>query len=417
MKRKIIGILIAFMPIATAFAQEEGVSFVKDGKIEVNTIFYTDSTRASSSTAFTKRELRRQRVARRNFHYNILGGPSYTPDFGLLLGGSALMTFSLNPADSAQKRSVVPVAIAFMFNGGLNLFSKPQLFFKGDRFRIFGQFSYKNTQENFYGVGYNTNKNYIRSDSTSQYRYSGVQINPWFLFRLGKSNVFAGPQIDVNYEKISDPAKYLVSQPSYVNAGGNANGYSNFSSGLGFLLTYDTRDVPANAYQGIYLDTRAMMYQKFLGSDTDFYRLEIDYRQYKSLGLRRVLAWTVQTKNVFGNVPLNKYALSGTPFDLRGYYMGQYRDKSSHVVMAEYRQMFNTDKSTWIKKMINHIGYVGWAGCGFMGPTPGKIEGVLPNIGLGLRIEIQPRMNVRLDFGRNMVNKQNLFYFNMTEAF
>jgi hypothetical protein len=26
-------------------------------------------------------------------------------------------------------------------------------------------------------------------------------------------------------------------------------------------------------------------------------------------------------------------------------------------------------------------------------------------------------MNVRLDFGRDMVNKQNLFYFNMTEAF
>ena len=56
-------------------------------------------------------------------------------------------------------------------------------------------------------------------------------------------------------------------------------------------------------------------------------------------------------------------------------------------------------------------------GCGFMGPTPGKIEGVLPNLGLGLRIEVQPRMNVRLDFGRDMVNKQNLFYFNMTEAF
>ena len=49
--------------------------------------------------------------------------------------------------------------------------------------------------------------------------------------------------------------------------------------------------------------------------------------------------------------------------------------------------------------------------------APGKIEGVLPNLGLGLRIEVQPRMNVRLDFGRDMVNKQNLFYFNMTEAF
>lgn len=417
MKRYIIAICIALIPATALLAQEEGITFVKDGNLKVNTVFNPDSLKRDSTSTLSKRELRRLKVAKRNLHYNILGGPSYTPDFGVLIGGSALMTFRMNPTDTLQRRSVLPVAVAFMFNGGLNLFSKPQLFFKGDRFRIFGQFSYKNTQENFYGIGYTTNKDYIRSDSTSQYRYSGAQVNPWFLFRLGESNFFAGPQIDINYDKISKPAKHLIDQPSYVEAGGTATGYSNFSSGLGFLLTYDTRDVPANAYKGTYLDFRGVMYQKFLGSDSQFYRLEIDYRQYKTVGRRKVIAWTAQTKNVFGDVPLNKYALSGTPFDLRGYYMGQYRDKSSHVVMAEYRQMFNTDKTTWVKKMINHVGFVAWGGCGFMGPNPTRIEGVLPNVGLGLRIEVQPRMNVRLDLGRNLVNKQNLFYFNMTEAF
>lgn len=88
-----------------------------------------------------------------------------------------------------------------------------------------------------------------------------------------------------------DPAKYLVDQPSYKAAGGTDKGYKNFSSGVGFLLTYDTRDVPANAYRGMYLDFRGMMYQKFLGSDNNFYRLEIDYRQYKTLRKRGVLAW------------------------------------------------------------------------------------------------------------------------------
>lgn len=407
MKRYIIGILIAFIPIIAITAQD--------------TIHVETSDTILQETAplpsLSKKELRRQRVAKRNLHYNILGGPSYTPDFGVLIGGSGLLTFRMNPSDTTQRRSVVPVAIALMFEGGLNLFSKPQLFFKGDRFRIFGTFSYKNTQENFYGIGYETNKNYVRSDTTSQYRYSGIQVNPWFLFRLGNSNFFAGPQIDINYDKMTKPAKFLVDEPSYKEAGGTAEGYTNFSSGLGFLLTYDTRDVPANAYKGMYLDFRGMMYQKFLGSDDNFYRLELDYRQYKSVGRRKVIAWTAQSKNVFGDVPLNKYALSGTPFDLRGYYMGQFRDKTSHVVMAEYRQMINTQKRNWATKLLSHVGYVAWAGCGFMGPNPGKIEGVLPNIGVGLRIEVQPRMNVRLDLGRDMVNKQNLFYFNMTEAF
>ena len=365
-----------------------------------------------------KKELRRLRVARRNFHYNILGGPSYSPDFGLLVGGSALMTFSLQPSDTALKRSVVPMAIAFMFDGGINLFSKPQLFFKGDRFRIFGKFSYKNTVENFYGVGYSTNRDYVRSDTTSQYRYSGVQINPWFLFRLGESNFFAGPQIDINYDHFTKPAKHLPLNPDYVAAGGDAGGYKNFNAGLGFLLTYDSRDVPSNAYKGMYLDFRGMMYHKIFGSDADFYRLELDYRQYKQVGNRKVLAWTAQSKNVFGkDIPLTQYSLTGTPFDLRGYYMGQYRDKSSHVALAEYRQMFNTDKETWLKRIVNHLGFVVWGGCGFMGSNPGRIEGVLPNYGVGLRIEVQPRMNVRLDLGKNTVNNQTLFYFNMTEAF
>lgn len=401
--KKYILFLIALSVTLTTVAKEESLA-------------KTDST---TTTILTKKELHRQRVAQRNFHYNILGGPSYTPDFGVLIGGSALMTFRMNPKDTTMRRSVVPMALAFMFEGGgLNLMVKPQLFFKDDKFRIFGVLNYKNTRENFYGIGYNTNKNYERSDSTSQYRYSGFQVNPWFLFRIGKSDIFFGPQIDISYDKLSEPAKYLPQQADYAAAGGDENGYKNFSSGIGFLLSYDTRDIPANPYSGTYIDLRGIMYQKWLGSDQNFYRLELDYRQYKSVGQRKVLAWTLQTKNSFGrHIPLTKYALSGTPFDLRGYYMGQYRDKSSHVALVEYRQMFNTDRSTWLKRITSHLGYVAWGGVGFMGPTPGKIEGVLPNAGLGLRIEVQPRMNVRFDYGRNFVNKQSLFYFNMTEAF
>ncbi len=418
MKRNIIILALALilLPSTIINAQEDGITLIENGQLKVNTVFNQgDSTK--QATPLSKKELRKLEVAKRNVHYNILGGPSYTPDFGILIGGSSLVTFRMNPSDSLQLRSVIPASIAVMLNGGVSIQSKPQLFFKHDKFRIFGQFSYKNSLENFYGVGYNTNKDWVRSDSTSRYRYSGVQINPWFLFRIKESNFFIGPQLDITYDKMIKPAKFMKELPSYIEAGGTADGYKNFSSGIGFLLSYDTRDVPANAYKGIYLNVQGMMYERFIGSDDSFYRLDFDYRQYKTVGKRKVIAWTVQSKNVFGDVPLNKYSLLGTPFDLRGYYTGQYRDKTAHLMIAEYRQMFNTDKSNWIKKMISHLGFVAWGGCGFMGPNPVKIEGVLPNLGVGLRIEVQPRMNIRFDLGRNMVNKQNLFYFNMTEAF
>lgn len=379
----------------------------------------TDSIAHDSTTTqiLTKRQLRRERVKNRNFHYNILGGPSYTPDFGVLIGGTALMTFRTNPKDTMLLRSVLPFSIAVMFKGGVSVGTRPQLFFKSDRFRIFGQINYKNILDNYYGVGFTTNKNRERGKETTEFRYSGIQVNPWFLFRIKESNFFVGPQVDLNYDEMKKPSKGVVEDPSYIAAGGTESGYRNFSSGLGFIVSYDTRDIPSNAYKGIYFDTKGSFYNKILGSDNNFYRLDLEYRQYQLVGKRKVIAWTAQSKNVFGDVPLNKYSLTGTPFDLRGYYMGQYRDKTSHLVMAEYRQMFNTDKSNFIKRMISHLGFVAWGGCGFMGPNPFKIEGVLPNLGAGLRIEIQPRMNVRVDFGRDMVNKTNLFYVNMTEAF
>ncbi|MDR0938791.1 MAG: outer membrane protein assembly factor [Mediterranea sp.] len=370
-----------------------------------------------SLSTLSRYEPPEEQTPRRNLRYNILGGPAYTPDFGLLIGGSALMTFSMDPTDTTLRRSVVPMGIALQFKGGLNLSTKPQLFFPGDRFRIFGKFAYKNTQDNYYGIGYHTNKEYPRGKTTSQYRYSGFQINPWFLFRLGRSDFFAGPQIDFSYDRVSKPAAGMRADHAYIGAGGTERGYSRRNAGLGFLLTYDSRDIPANAYRGLYLDFRGVMYGKAFGGQDYFYRLELDYRQYRSVKRRGVVAWTVQSRNVFADVPLTQHVLTGTPFDLRGYYNGQYRDNSSHVAIVEYRQMVNNDRATRLKRLLSHVGYAAWAGCGFMGPAPGKIEGVLPNLGIGLRIEVQPRMNVRLDFGRNMKNRQNLFYFNMTEAF
>ena len=81
-------------------------------------IFASDTLSTPSSNIKKKHQ---KKSAERNLHYNILGGPSFSPDFGLLVGGSALMTFRMNPQDTTMRRSVLPVAMAFMFKGGLNI--------------------------------------------------------------------------------------------------------------------------------------------------------------------------------------------------------------------------------------------------------------------------------------------------------
>lgn len=108
----------------------------------------TDTLLTAADT-LTSKELRRQRVANRNFHYNILGGPSFSPDFGFLVGGSALMTFRMNPKDTTMRRSVLPFAMAFIFKGGLNIMVKPQLFSRTTSFVSSGSFPIRIPRKTF----------------------------------------------------------------------------------------------------------------------------------------------------------------------------------------------------------------------------------------------------------------------------
>lgn len=96
--KKYILTIAAVLLAATAFCTP-----VPDQKIPNDSTFSFDK----DTLAPTSGTSRSQKVAQRNFHYNILGGPSYTPDFGAVLGGSALMTFRMNPEDSTQLRSEI----------------------------------------------------------------------------------------------------------------------------------------------------------------------------------------------------------------------------------------------------------------------------------------------------------------------
>ena len=358
----------------------------------------------------------------KNFRFSILGGPGYTPDFGFLIGGSTLVTFSMDASDLKLQRSVVPMAFAFTLGNGMgfSIVSRPQLYFNHERFRIFGQFLFRTTGDNYYGVGFNTNKQTQRGQETTLFDSRSFQFNPVFLFRLKSSDFFIGPVVNFTYDKMIDPSPGVLNDPSYVAQGGDSTGYKAIEAGTGINLTYDTRDIPSNAYNGIFLDFRAGIHPVFLGNNTTTGLLNIDYRHYvslKKLGDRRLLAWTLSSKNAFGDVPITRLPFLGSPFDLRGYYLGQYRDKSATYIMAEYRHMINTSPTNFWLKLAGKFGFAAWAGAGFLGPKIWEIEGALPNYGAGLRIELQPRMNFRLDIGRSPLEQQILLYFNMTEAF
>ena len=356
----------------------------------------------------------------KNLKFSILGGPGYTPDYGFVIGGSMLFTFSTNKEDTTLKRSVVPVAFGYMFNGGGSVFIRPQLFLNHDRLRILGVISANNTLENYYGVGYHVNSNRSKNIDTTQYRSIGFNFNPRVLFRFQETDLFYGASVSIKTASMSEVADGILYDADYIAAGGDNSGLKNTSIGFGINISYDTRDVPANPYKGLLLESSATFYSTSFGSTKSYEIYVFTYKQFQELnfiGKRKVLAWMLDTRFSNGDVPITELSMLGSPFDLRGYYMGQFRDRHSLTLLAEYRHMFNFGEETWLQRTGSKMGFVVWGGFGTINPEFPLMDHFLPNYGLGLRIEVQPRMNFRVDFGRDPINQQTLIYFNVTEAF
>jgi hypothetical protein len=60
-------------------------------------------------------------------------------------------------------------------------------------------------------------------------------------------------------------------------------------------------------------------------------------------------------------------------------------------------------------------GFVLFAGAGSVGQDPSEFSNWLPCVGIGYRFQVQPRMNLRIDFGFGL--ESTGFYFNFNEAY
>ncbi len=153
------------------------------------------------------------------------------------------------------------------------------------------------------------------------------------------------------------------------------------------------------------------IYGDYLGGQNSYQLLGFDYRHYfpiKRMG--HTLAIQARGRFTNGDVPYGELSQLGTPFDLRGYRWGQYRHESMLYFITEYRHMFAKRDGD-----LSKYGFVTWLGAGTLGESVDNFNQWLPNFGLGFRWEVQPRMNLRVDFGFG--KETTGFYFNFNEAF
>jgi hypothetical protein len=333
--------------------------------------------------------------------------PGYSPDIQFALTGGGLFSFKTRRNDSLLPRSTVPVTFTYSSTGAFVASSNWATYWLHDNLRINCLLQYRAMKDIYYGIGYYNAVHTDYPDSTSYSRsYFVFQLHP--LWKVAKS-LFAGPNLDYSQNILWNINPHMLKDANYQEFGQKI-----VNAGIGGTINYDTRDFPQNAYKGLYISATYTFYGKMMDGNTRFRALDVDSRLFLPLahGKIRTLAFNWRSRYEFGEIPFTAMASLGSPFDLRGYRNGQFRDPFVNYGIAEYRHKFYTSHGKPTRS-----GFALWCGIGSIGSdfNGALFHKVLPDLGIGYRFEIQPRLNVRLDLGYSPFYSG--IYFNIQEAF
>ena len=359
------------------------------------------------------RQLRKDSIrAHKNVWWSVLGGPSYTPEASFGVGGAVLASFRMNKQDTISQRSFLPAGLNLSINGTIVVAGAGTFFFNENRFRIYMNYGYRNEPSHYYGKGFEKAETIERGDSTTRFHRSYFQLYPRFVWEI-RPHFYLGGLFDLNYTKVSDVNPVMEKDPYFQQF---KRKY--FNVGIGGLIQYDTRDDVATPTRGMLLGANFKLFGKYLGGAYNYEIIELEYRQFKNIFRpRSTLAWIAKSQIGLGDVPFTELPTFGSPFDLRGYYMGKYRDKSMAYGIVEYRHMFGSPAKYKSGNFWAKCGFVAWVGTGPIGETPFDWNKWKLNFGAGLRFQMQPGKNFRLDIGKEPGQPGMQVYMNMTEAF
>ena len=270
----------------------------------------------------------------------------YQAETGFGYGLGALLSGRFTP-DTLTRPSNARVQYWTTTEGQSLLQLVHSVYTPGEKFYLNGEISAYNILLYYYGKGANT-----LSADESRTEYKLFIINQ----RLQKQIVpklFLGAQYRLtNISDVTASAKTSDdSRPSiFLNeprVTARERGATRVS-GLGPVITYDTRDVPLAAYKGNLLDFGVTINGTGLGSDYRFVRYQLDARHFQPLGSdRTILATQFLGQFHTGDVPFRELAglganLGGTLYNnanlLRGIYEQRFRDRQMIMFQAEIRQ-------------------------------------------------------------------------------
>ena len=252
---------------------------------------------------------------------------------------------------------------------------------------------FSSAPRDFWGIGYRNG----RYNKVSTYSEKRIQIDASYLREI-LPHTYLGGVASFDYAR-----GIKFSEPSYLE--GERTQYT--ATGVGIVAEYDSRDFIPNPFRGIYVSFRETVYPKALGNcGQTLWRTTFIADFYLPVWKDAVLAADLYGVFNSDGAPWTMLARMGDNQRMRGYYLGQDTDNCMITFQTELRQ-----------RIWRRIGGVVWGGAGNVFPAFDRFrwDETLPNYGIGLRWELQKRVNVRRDYGFG--KKTSGFLLNINEAF
>ena len=272
----------------------------------------------------------------------------------------------------------------------------PDIYTKSGDYYYSGRIKFSHYPNKFFGIGRSTADS-LEEEYTSR-DFSALLQRQRVLF----GRLMFGLQYNIAYYDIADYKENgLISM-------GVCGSKAFLISGVGALVTYDTRDYRFWPSNGGLFKLSAIVYSDVFGSDYNFTSLSVDIRKFVSIYEGMVLAMQVYGDFRWNDVPFQLMPMLGGADVLRGYYNGRFRDNMMLTAQAEFR--FGIYR--WVKG-------VAFTSVGDVAPKINEFEPDNPKFsyGLGLRARVNDaKVHIRADIA--FTNRRDpAIYLTAIEAF
>ena len=320
--------------------------------------------------------------------------------------------FRFKNSDSTTQLSSIKFPVSYTLENQIKVRLSYDLYLPGNSHIFTGFTEWINFPLFFYGIGSDAQEEDEEKYTTQAHLFD---LN---YFRKIKDHGFLGFRYNRLRSNITEKEPDgQLSEDGLIP--GNEGGVG---SGLGIVARYDKRDNVFNATRGPFIETKLTSYQEWLGSDFQFVKLQLDFRDYWPVFRRHIIAFQAVFEHNWGNPSFETMALLGGDEIMRGHYIGRFRDNALWASQVEYR--IPLGRNAWIDgrekvPFWQRWGLVGFLGFGNVSPSFGSPEfsDIKKTVGMGIRFLALPkeRVNIRIDFGFG--SQHPGYYFNIREAF